>query len=88
MGGVMIPRSPCGAQILTLVLNEKRRREEKVGGNNAHAGISREIQEAYHGGLCDRAEAVDENVAGDVYRRTCETENRNEPKIAFIWYNY
>lgn len=29
-------------------------------------------QQAYHGGLGDGAKAVDENVASDIYRRTCE----------------
>lgn len=32
----------------------------------------------YHGGLCYGAEAVDEDVTGDVDRRSCRTTRRHD----------
>lgn len=50
------------------------------GGDKSHSGTC--VSEAartrwrrtYHSGLCDRAKAVDKNIACNIYRGTCEME--------------
>lgn len=53
---------------------------KKPNSKSHTASGLRRRQQTYHGGLCDRAETVDENVAGDVYGGTCSKENGNESK--------